>query len=188
MWCLSFWNVQTVEDVNVWERMRDSFRGLKCFWVPKNLPKGQSSEAAPGSVTFTVTSQHVGLFYWYEIGSLKIPARTTQGSQMRRFFMSSALKIAKILEKEDLFWMSTNLPSRCVCMSRGMILASWVLCISFSHWCREQVKLGSGSLPIVGWIRRVQAPSVTPCWSSVILWEDWSFSHPLFLCIHPRPW
>ena len=48
------------------------------------------------------------------------------------FFMSSAIKIAKILEKKGLFWMNTNLPSCsvcvcvcvCVCVSGGMIMAS----------------------------------------------------------------
>ena len=32
------------------------------------------------------------------------------------FFMSSAIKIAKIFEKKGLFWMNTNLPSCSVCV------------------------------------------------------------------------
>ena len=32
------------------------------------------------------------------------------------FFMSSAIKIAKILEKKGLFWMNTSLPSCSVCV------------------------------------------------------------------------
>ena len=41
------------------------------------------------------------------------------------FFMSSAIKIAKILEKKGLFWMNTNLPSCSVCVCVCVCVCVW---------------------------------------------------------------